>query len=272
MSQSPEYVLGTHDDEVTRLGLQHQLWAAYTAALWERAGFQPGSRLLDVGCGPGHAAFDLAQLVGPGGQVVAIDESPRFVEALRVQCRQRGLSQVDARVVDAQRLDLPAGSMDGAYCRWVLCWLRDAQAVIDGVARALRVGGVFAIQDYFNYRSLTLAPRSPELERVVQAVLAAWKMRGGDDDLAARLPAMLTRSGLRVREIHPVLRVARPGEPLWHWPTTFFNNFVPSLVKTGYLSQSEADAFFAEWRRRTEDANTFFCTPPVFEVIAVRDR
>lgn len=60
-----EYVLGTDDAELARLGFQHQVWARVTVAAWEHAGFHRGATLLDVGCGPGYATFDLASLVGP---------------------------------------------------------------------------------------------------------------------------------------------------------------------------------------------------------------
>src|SRR2546427_1403905 len=62
-----EYVLGTNRDELVRLGLQHQLWARYAADAWERAGFGPGKKLLDIGCGPGYASLDLAARVGTRG-------------------------------------------------------------------------------------------------------------------------------------------------------------------------------------------------------------
>ena len=70
-----DYVLGTHDDEIVRLGLQHRVWRARTHDAWRRAGFTIGQTLLDVGCGPGYASLDLAELVGPTGRVVAIDRS-----------------------------------------------------------------------------------------------------------------------------------------------------------------------------------------------------
>ena len=80
-----EYVLGTHGDELGRLGLQHQLWAEYTTRAWERAGFGLGQKLLDVGCGPGYATFDLANRVGANGKVFAVDQSERFLGYLRSQ-------------------------------------------------------------------------------------------------------------------------------------------------------------------------------------------
>jgi ubiquinone/menaquinone biosynthesis C-methylase UbiE len=74
MADANEYVLGTHDAELARLGLQHRLWSELTFACWNRCGIRPGSVVLDVGSGPGYTAFDLVPLVGPSGRVIAVDE------------------------------------------------------------------------------------------------------------------------------------------------------------------------------------------------------
>ncbi len=82
-----DYVLGTHDDELIRLGLQHRVWRPRALDVWRRAGFTVGQTLLDVGCGPGYATADLAGIVGDRGQVVAVDRSERFLEVLRAIAR-----------------------------------------------------------------------------------------------------------------------------------------------------------------------------------------
>lgn len=273
-TKAGEYVLGTHDAELARLGLQHRLWSAQAFALWERAGFTVGSRILDVGCGPGFATFDLAQLVGSTGRIVAIDESQRFIEFLNQQKATRGVDHVHAAVGDVQRIAghaaVPAGTFDGAYARWVLCFTPDPEAVVAGVARALRPGGAFAVQDYFNYEAMTLAPRGPALTRVVQAVGASWRQRGGDPDLVGRLPALFRQHGLELRHLQGHLRSPRPGEPLWQWPTTFFRNFVPLLVEGGFLTPADQAAYEREWAERTNDPDTFFFAPTVFDVIGVK--
>ncbi|MGH8442569.1 MAG: SAM-dependent methyltransferase, partial [Nevskiaceae bacterium] len=58
-----DYVLGTHDEEIARLGLQHELWRPRMLAGWDRAGFKEGMRIVDVGAGPGYATVDLAARV-----------------------------------------------------------------------------------------------------------------------------------------------------------------------------------------------------------------
>src|SRR5688572_21191558 len=199
--QQPEYVLGTGADELERLGFQHRLWSDAVHALWKTARVQPGTRVLDVGCGPGYASFDLAQLVGHEGKVLGVDESQGFVAYLNGQAKARGLEQLSAVNGDVQQLDTALGReppFDFAFARWVLCYPPRPQDVIAGVARSLRPGGRFAIVDYFNYEAMTMAPRRASYSRAVSATARSWRARGGDPDIVSRLPRILRDHGLEI--------------------------------------------------------------------------
>lgn len=267
---APEYVLGTHADELTRLGFQHRLWSDAAHALWKRAGVLPGQRVLDVGCGPGFAAFDLAQLVGPGGSVLGVDESPGFVASANTGAAARGLTWCHAVTGDVQAMDLPPASIDLAWARWVLCFTPDPEAVVAGIAHAVRPGGRVCLHDYFNYEVMTLAPRSPAFTEVVGATARSWRARGGDPDVMARVPAMLRRQGFEVTHLDVHQRVARPGESMWHWGESWWRNYVPRLVEMGEISPDLAERFFADFEQRKADPDAFIVLPPVFEVLATR--
>jgi SAM-dependent methyltransferase len=265
-----DYILGSGDPELARLSLQHQLWAGPTADAWERAGFGPGQHLLDVGSGPGFATFDLARLAGPEGHVTAVDRSERFMRHLDEHARALGVHNVETRVADVSALGLPEAHYDGAFARWVLCFVADPQAVVDGVALALRPGSRFVVLDYCRYRALSLAPHSEAFERVVAAVDRSFRDAGGDPDVGLVLPTLMLRAGLEVREVRPLVRVARAGSPLWAWPIAFFRGYVPLLVEWGLVGQADADAFFADWEQRSTDPAAFLMTPPMVEVIGVK--
>src|ERR1700756_4827918 len=96
METERDYVLGTHDEEIARLGLQHRVWRAVVLKCWQRAGITVGKRVLDVGAGPGYATVDLAEIVGPTGEVVALERSNKFVSAMKERVRVRGLTNVKA--------------------------------------------------------------------------------------------------------------------------------------------------------------------------------
>lgn len=284
-----EYILGTHDEEARRLGLQHRLWSDAAHEDWKRAGLRPGMRVLDVGCGPGFAALDMVQVVTgdpvhhPGGLVVGVDESARYVESLRSNAAARGFGREVVGIV-GDVMDLAgaiasdgaaggrgvdgAGSFDLAYARWVLCFVPRPMDVVRGVAGLLKAGGRWVVHDYFNYESMALAPRCASFERVVKAVGASWRSRGGDPDVMARVPGMCVEAGLTVEHLSCDERVARPGDAMWTWPDTFFRIFVPTLVQHGFLSQPHADEFTDDWRKWSKMPGAFGHLPPVYRMVA----
>lgn len=264
------YVLGTHDEELQRLGLQHSLWREQAEALWDLAGIRPGMTVLDVGCGPGFATLDLARRVGPTGHVIAVDESQRYLDHLKAQADAAGLANIETRHGDAQNLPVTPNCADAAYARWVLCFVPKPEAVLSGVVTALRAGGVFAIQDYYFYRAMRLCPPSDAFNRTILAVHDSWVQRGGDSDIGSRLPSMLAPAGFNVAHLRALVRMARPHEPLWQWPFTFFRNFLPMLVEMGLLTQAEHDAFNADWKARESDPGGFFATPPMIDIVATK--
>jgi SAM-dependent methyltransferase len=277
-----EYVLGANTAELDRLGLQHRLWSDAAHALWRRAGIRPAMAVLDAGCGPGFAAFDLAQIVGPAGRVVGVDQSPLFLDHLRAQAAARGLGHLRAVQADLTALAgnadlrreadaiLPRPGFDLAYARWVLCFVSDPAAVVRGVASLLKPGARWCIQDYFNYESMCTAPRSPAFEKVARATGQAWRARGGDPDVMARVPALLADAGFHLEHLDVTQRLARPGDSMWAWPETFWTNFLPVLVESGFITEADRRAWLDEWAELSLNPGAFVVLPAVFDAIALR--
>ncbi len=271
-----DYVLGTGSDESARLGLQHRLWSASTHLLWEKAGVQPGQTVLDLGCGPGYGSLDLAQIVGPTGRVIAVDESATFLKQLHDNAISRKQLHIERVLGDVQDIlsVLPGeeGAVDVAYARWVFCFLERPEDVVRGLATLMKPGGAVAVQDYFNYeRCLTLAPRREAFSKVISAVAASWRARGGDSDIMGRLPGMFLKNGFRLEHMDVVQRMARPGSSLWHWPNSFWQTFLPRLVETGFITVEDREAFEKTWAEASNDPAAFVQLPPVYELIAVKE-
>lgn len=268
-----EYVLGTNQAELERLGFQHRIWSSFAHDLWARAGIGPGLSVLDVGCGPGYAAQDLARLVTPTGRVLGVDESEPYVEHLNAQARALHMPQLSAVVGDVQKLGAAGvehGAFDLAWSRWVLCFVADPDAVVAGIAHGLRPGGRFMIQDYFQYRTMSIAPRSTVFETVIQAVDRSWRDRGGNPDVMELIPAFCRQHGMDVTYIGAGPRVARPGSTLWHWPDVFWRIFLPRLEDMGYITADQRVAFLDAWKRASDSPDSFMLLPPVVELIAVK--
>ena len=268
LAQEEPYLLGTDSEERLRLETQHRLWAEAARDLWDRAGFGPGDRLLDLGCGPGFAALELADRVGAEGQVLAVDESAGFIRSLAREADRRHLAQLAARVERVEALQLDPASLDGAFARWLFCFLPDPAPVIEGVVSGLRPGGRLVVWDYLNYKATALHPRSLPFERVLAAVDESWRRTGGDLNVGERLPGLIAGAGCRLLELVPLSRFARPGTALWQWPTGFFFGYVPKLVEAGLLTEAERQAFETEWREREQDSGAFLSAPPMVGIVA----
>ena len=93
---------------------------------------QAGESILDLGCGEGALT---QKLVAAGCRVVAVDASAEQI----AQARAEGL---DAHVADGQALDYE-NCFDAVFSNAALHWMTRAEAVIDGVWRALKPGGRF---------------------------------------------------------------------------------------------------------------------------------
>jgi SAM-dependent methyltransferase len=94
-----------------------------------------GERILDLGCGDG---FLTEKIVAAGATVVGVDASASMVEA----ARRRG---IDAHVVNAYELAFDR-EFDAVFSNAALHWMRDADAVIAKIARALKPGGRFVAE------------------------------------------------------------------------------------------------------------------------------
>ena len=270
MADEKDYVLGTHDEEIERLGLQHRVWRPRVLDAWKRAGFTVGQTILDVGCGPGYAALDLAEIVGPRGRVVAVDRSRRFLDVLASAGRERGLAWIETREQDLDLADLPSVGADAAWARWVIAFVRDPRALVGRIARALRPGGIFVSHEYFDYRTWRLLPRSEEFERFVVQVMEVWRQSGGEPDIGLDLPRWLRDEGFEIRAIRPIVDVVSPASFVWHWPRAFVEVGLRRLVDLGRLSASEAAAVQENFAARQAEPTTLMATPAVLETIAVR--
>ncbi len=269
-SDERDYVLGTHQEEIERLGLQHRVWRPHVLECWRRAGITTGSRVLDVGAGPGYATLDLAEIVGPTGEVHAAERSGNFLQHARGACQARGLANVRFHEQDLMADPLEVTGMDAAWCRWVASFVSDPAKLVATVARALKPGGVAIFHEYLDYRTWRLAPPCPPLESFVSEVMASWRASGGEPDIALSLPKLLESTGLAVTRLEPKIFVIPPTDFIWKWPSEFVEINLQRLLDLGRVDEAWVRSVRDALRAAEADPKTLMITPMVLEIVAER--
>jgi ubiquinone/menaquinone biosynthesis C-methylase UbiE len=105
---------------------------------------QPGQTFLDIAAGTGDLGLAVAERVAEGGRVISSDFSPNMSDVARRNGEARGLTNVEYRVFDAERMDLDDDSVDGVVCRWGYMLMADPGAALEETRRVLRGGGPLA--------------------------------------------------------------------------------------------------------------------------------
>ncbi|WP_119418945.1 class I SAM-dependent methyltransferase [Desertibaculum subflavum] len=175
-----------------------------------------GERVLDLGCGDGALT---EKLVALGCRVVGVDAAPDMVGAAKA----RGL---DARVMSGTQL-LFADEFDAVFSNAVLHWIKDADAVIAGVAQSLRKGGRFVGEfgGFGNVVACRTALRAVMLARGVDpAPLDPWYFPTAD-----AYAARLAKGGFRVDRIELIHRPTLLPTGLAGWIETFGAAFLSAL-------------------------------------------
>ena len=115
-----------------------------TELMLDLAGVTVGSQVLDLGAGTGDQTLLAARRIGPDGMVLATDISASMLALTQEAARAADLPNVQTRVMDAQRIELEAGSFDAAMARFSLQFIPDVQRALAEVRRVVKRGGRFA--------------------------------------------------------------------------------------------------------------------------------
>jgi ubiquinone/menaquinone biosynthesis C-methylase UbiE len=125
----------------------------------------PGERALDVGCGFGDTAQQLAGLVGPDGSVLGVDAAPRFIEASREDAQRAGVENVRFETLDVETATFEE-RFDMAFSRMGTMFFANPVAALRNVREALVPGGRLAmavwrsmVENDWVYRAQTVTER-----------------------------------------------------------------------------------------------------------------
>ena len=264
-----KYLLGDSKAEVARLRAQAKLWDPVSTALFERLRIRKGQKVLEIGPGSGSLHLELRKRVR--GPVDAVERSAPFARHLEAIVRRDGFGEGriwNCDLIDAQ---LPRNHYDVIFARWVFLFLPEPLKHLRKLRRALRPGGLLAIQDYVR-DTHTMVPRPVEWTNFMAADRAFFASEGGDANIGGRLPSLYEDAKLEVVSVTPTVRVCTPGSPVWRWITDYFFGVLDRIAEFPPFSPEEASRFRAHWIAAQRKKTSLMIAPTVVDVVGRRPR
>lgn len=267
------YILGDSPKETERLRAQAALWDPVSHALFDRIGLPRrqasmrklrSKRILEIG--PGHGSLHLELRLRNGAPIDAVERSPVFAQRLQDIAGRDRLGAGNVMQCDLIDAPLPPNFYDVIFARWVFLFLPDPLAHIRKLVRALKPGGVLAIQDYHR-ETFDMVPRPAAWAAFLAADRVFFASQGGDVSIGSKLPTLYRRAGLAIESITPTLRVGQPGSATWEWVTTYSLGIMPRYATLGPLSKPEAQQLVTEWRRAGRSQATLLIAPTLLDVV-----
>jgi SAM-dependent methyltransferase len=106
---------------------------------------RPGDRVLELSAGAGETGFEIARRLGDDGRLISSDFASEMVDVAQRRGNELGLRNVEYRVIDAERIELPDDSVDGVVCRYGYMLVADPARAFAETRRVLRPSGRLAL-------------------------------------------------------------------------------------------------------------------------------
>ena len=250
MPQS-EYVFHRVEDqrELERLRMIEQVFDPASRRRLLGIGLQTGWRCLEVGPGAGSIMTWMSEVVGPVGQVLAMDLDPKFLS----EAERPNMTVVRADIRTAQ---LPPQSFDVVHARYVLIHLPDYEAALTKMYDSLKPGGWLVLEepDFSASRGITGDEQElASLRKVNQAIEQMYATLGMDYALGLKLPALMQRRGLQYLTVENDAPLCAGGSGLAMVMKMSAEQLQEKYLATGVVGQSDLERYC----RFADDPNTW---------------
>lgn len=140
----PDYALGYSSSELERLRQQAKRLETVARRFLIDAGLSAGMRVLELGSGLGDVTKLIAEIVGPGGEIVSVERSP----VMLAHARESEIANAQFVESDLATLRLDGERrFDALVGRLILCHLDDPAATMRQAVEYVRPGGLVAFQE-----------------------------------------------------------------------------------------------------------------------------
>jgi len=239
-----------------------------TAALFGRAGIQPGMKCIDLGCGGGEVTFEMARLVGHSGSVTGVDMDEVKLDLARKAVVQRGVSNVEFLARNVNNWDEP-DSYDVVYARFLLQHLSEPVNLLRRMWAAVRPGGRVIVEDP-DFDGWCCDPPNDGFDFFVRAYAEAIRRRGGDHASGRKMYRYFLEAGIPAPQVAIAQSVVVSGEAKeLAWSTLDATG--GAILAEGVATSEELAAALASLRRFTDDETTLIGRPRTFQLWSAKE-
>jgi SAM-dependent methyltransferase len=248
------YLMGRGEAETRRLISQSKLYGRFTRRLLEDAGVEKGMKVLDIGTGAGDLALMAAEMVGPNGSVVGVDQDPQVLKAASARAEAARLDNIWFYAGDFRQGVPGDGPFDAVVGRLVLLYVPEPAEALRGLVDRLGPGGVAAFGEFnFLPESALAHPPSPLWETMWDWMRAVIRKGGFDPATGYNLRRTFLHAGLPEPEMNLCSPVGGgPDWPGYDYAAESLRSMLPLIVKLGIATEEEVEIDTLARRLRAE--------------------
>jgi SAM-dependent methyltransferase len=257
------YVLGSGRSDHDRLRVISEIHDGRTRELLLKAGLKAGHVFVEFGCGLGYVTRWAAE---SGANATGIDLNPEQVAVAQRLADEARLGTARFRVANIYEPGLPPGSVDVAYCRWLMVHLSRPVDAMRSIHSLLKPGGVMVCEEA-DVSALYAEPRSTAYEELRDIGLEAGRQRGVDYTGGRRAHLWAKEAGFEVMHVdayHPHY-VTGEHKGFWNWT---MRNVGLGLVTEGALTMTRLEELVAGMTAADESPDTLVAHSRMHQVIA----
>jgi SAM-dependent methyltransferase len=228
-----------HLKEFERLKAIEKVCDPASRRLIEATGIAANWRCLEVGAGAGSIATWMAEVVGVGGQVIAVDVNTRFVKNIK-------RPNLEVLAADIRYLTLENAWFDLVHARCVLIHISDYQAALSKMLALLKPGGWLVLEepDFSASRAITGEETACQsMNRVNRAIQRLFSDRGMDYAFGVKLPAILQGRNLQPICVENDAHLANGGSGIATVMKLSTLQLAEQYLTTGEATQTDLDKY-----------------------------
>lgn len=264
MNPNPEYMLAVGTDGQERLKILNELFSATSQQLLIDAGLKKDLIVLEIGCGTGNMTHWLAQQVGEGGHVYAVDishEQLAIAQALADKNNIKNITFIESSLYDLKSLPQ---QIDLIYGRFILMHLKRSYDALVQLKTFLNPNGTMVFEEATN-KVYCCYPPAPAFQKLRELLLQLSDSKGLDYNFGEKLYGYLRQLGLKnisANFIQPIYKNSYEKLLI----TLVAKEMAPQFIDAKIITADEMQNLMQELDRFIEDDSYMVSFPRVTQI------